>query len=190
MTITLTRMNGETIWSGDTASALEAVEQNRANLCGANLCGASLRGANLCGADLCGADLYGASLRGASLRGASLRGASLRGANLCGADLYGAHLGNPATLLTAAWGAVSDELTTLLMAYDAANHPTGRESFSAWTAGGVCPYSGERIDRAANFYEHRRLWNPDAPVLSAYELMVRLIREQCADSDFHTGSAR
>jgi hypothetical protein len=37
----------------------------------------------------------------------------------------------------------------------------------------------------ATFTQQRELWNPDAPVLSAFDLMVRLIREKCADSDYH-----
>ena len=111
--------------------------------------------------------------------------ADLSGANLWGADLRQALIGNPSRLLEAFWGDASDDLCCLLMAYDAANHPKGREAFTAWAAGGKCPYSDVRVSRAANFIERRNLWDADAPVLSAYELMVRLVREKCANSDFH-----
>lgn len=131
-----------------------------------------------------------ANLFRANLLGADLCGADLRGADLCGADLKHTHLGNPSRLLEASWGPVSDGLCRLLMAYDAANHPNGREAFAAWAAGGDCPYIGVKVSRAARFTERCDLWDADAPVLSAYELMVRLIREKCADSDFHAGGAR
>jgi len=176
-------LTGAVIWEGEAETvrdAIHAAAASGANLCGANLCDANLRGADLRGANLCGANLGGANLRGADLRGANLCGA-----NLCGADLRGANGYAPTMVLLAGWGNVSPELCALLMRYDAANHPTGVEAFTAWANGGACPYSGQRIARVAVFSEAKEHWNADAPVLSAYELMVRVIREKCKDSDYH-----
>ena len=144
---------------------------------------ASLYGASLSGANLRGANLRGASLSGANLIGASLSGANLTGANLIGANLIGANLPATTMMLLAYWGDVSPELCRDLMRYDAVNHPDPK-SFDLWAAGGPCPYKGAKIERAANFTHQASLWSPgEAP--SAYQLMVRLIREKCADSDFH-----
>jgi hypothetical protein len=83
-------------------------------------------------------------------------------------------------------GHVSSELCALLMRYDAANHPGGVEVFTTWANGGACPYaSGAKVQRVAQFTEQREHWNADAPLLSAFELMVRVVREKCAGSDYH-----
>jgi hypothetical protein len=164
---------------------LSRADLSRADLSRANLSGANLSGANLSGANLSGASLLWADLSGANLSRADLSGASLLWADLSGADLSGANLGVPSIWLIASWGEVSPELCALLMRHDAANHPKGVEAFDAWKDNGACPYSGMRIQRVATFTEQRELWNPDAPVLSAFDLMVRLIREKCADSDYH-----
>lgn len=116
----------------------------------------------------------------ANLSRADLSRADLSGANLSGADGYA-----PTMVLLARWGRVSRELCALLMRYDAANHPTGVESFTAWANGGECPYTHQRIARVAVFREVKEHWNLGAPVLSAYELMVRVVREKCNDSDYH-----
>ena len=159
-----------------------------ANLCGANLRGANLRGANLrranlYGADLGGADLGGADLRGANLRranlgGANLGGANLRGADLCGADLRGADLPSPTMVLMANWFEVSVDLCRDLMNYDAACHPNVQK-FTEWATGGVCPYSDEKVERAALFKGDKRLYDPTAPACRPYDLMKRLIEEKC-----------
>ncbi len=141
---------------------------------------ATLRGATLNGANLIWANLSGANLSGADLSEANLNGATLRGANLSGADL-----GAPTAVLLASWGYVSADLCAALMRYDAANCPDGMARFTAWAQGGACPYDGLRVSRAANFQQQREHWNPNAPLLSAYDLMVRVIREKCANSDFH-----
>ncbi len=116
---------------------------------------------------------------------ANLSWANLSGANLSGADLSGADGYAPTMVLLASCGNVSPELCTLLMRFDAANHPDGVAAFQAWADGGLCPYNGVRVARVAQFIEVESLWSADAPVLSAYELMVRLIREKCANSDYH-----
>ena len=109
--------------------------------------------------------------------------ADLSGANLYGADLSGANLPSPPAMLLASWGDVSPELCRDLMRYDAANHPDP-SAFDRWAKGGKCPYAGMKIERSARFIQQATLWSPgEAP--SAYQLMVRLIREKCADSDFH-----
>jgi hypothetical protein len=174
----LNRFTNAVLWEGEAETVKDALHAAIAS--GANLSGADLSRADLSRADLSRADLSRADLSGADLSGANLSGASLLRANLSGANL-----GVPSIWLIASWGEVSPELCALLMRHDAANHPKGVEAFDAWKDNGACPYSGMRIQRVATFTEQRELWNPDAPVLSAFDLMVRLIREKCADSDYH-----
>ena len=131
-------------------------------------------------ANLQGADLRWANLQGANLREANLQGADLRWANLREANLQGADLPSPPEILLASWGRVSDELTTLLMRYDAANHPTGIEAFNKWAAfPKICPYTNCLWARSANFSEDPSLWNPGAPVKTALELAQMLLAECC-----------
>jgi len=127
-----------------------------------------------------GADLYGANLEGANLEGANLEGANLYGANLEGANLEGADLPSPTMILMASWDSVSDVLCRDLMTYDAACH-SDPSKFDVWAKGGDCPYSGEKIQRAANFSENRSLWDANAPLCRPYELMVRVMKEKCPD---------
>ena len=162
------------------AAALLLAIQQGADLYGANLSGADLSGANLSGADLSGANLEGASLYGANLEGANLYGANLRRASLSGANLRGANLPSPTMILMASWGGVSDVLCRDLMTYDAACH-SDPSKFDVWAKGGDCPYSGEKIQRAANFSENRSLWDANAPLCRPYELMVRVMKEKCPD---------
>ena len=112
----------------------------------------------------------------ADLYEANLRGADLRGADLSGADLRGANLPSPAAVLSASWGVVSPELCADLMEYDAGCHPD-RSAFDRWAAGGDCPYSGVKVQRAANFTEDRRLWGK-GKVCTPYNLMTRLLAEK------------
>jgi len=140
--------------------------------------GADLSGANLRGAYLRGADLSGANLRGANLRGANLSGANLSGADLSGADLSGANLPAPTMILLAYWGEVSDDLCRDLMAYDAACHPYPA-AFDRWAQGDACPYSGVKVERAAQFQEKRGLWDAKAPLCRPYDLMQRVLTEKC-----------
>jgi len=44
----------------------------------------------------------------------------------------------------------------------------------SWAAGGVCPYSDEKVERAALFKEDKRLYDPTAPACRPYDLMKRL----------------
>jgi hypothetical protein len=125
----------------------------------------------------------GANLEGANLAGANLAGANLEGANLEGANLTRAELPAPTMVLLARWRNVSDELCSDLMRWDAANHPDPT-AFDAWAKGGPCPYDGVKIARACNFKERKNLWTP-GPAKRPFELMVALIRERCADSDYH-----
>lgn len=173
-------------------------EGRRANLCCANLRVANLHGANLGGANLGGAnlrdvDLGGANLRNASLRGANLHGANLRGANLHGADLYdanlsgaklsgaklsGAKLPSPQMILSAHWGSVSNDLCLALMRYDCASCPDGKRRFAEWAAGGPCPYSDARFQRAALFNERRDLW-VYGPPRNPITLVEMVLDEKC-----------
>ncbi len=134
-------------------------------------------------------DLRWAYLSGADLSGADLRWAYLRGADLSGADLRGAYLPAPTIVLLASWGIVSPGLCRDLMRFDAANCPSGRKRFAAWKGGtqlygGECPYSGVKVQRAAQFKEQEEHYSP-GPAKSALNLMIAVIREKCADSDYH-----
>jgi hypothetical protein len=122
----------------------------------------------------------GADLRGADLYGANLYGADLRGADLRGANLYGADLPSPTMVLMANWFEVSVDLCRDLMNYDAACHPNVQK-FTEWAAGGVCPYSDEKVERAALFKEDKRLYDPTAPACRPYDLMRRLLEEKCPE---------
>ena len=119
------------------------------------------------------------ALHAAHASGANLSRANLSGANLSRADLC------PAVVLLASWGAVSEALCRDLMAYDASNHPDPT-AFTRWaTENGPCPYSDVRVQRCANFTEQRHLYVPNHPVRSAFALMVDVLREKCAASDYH-----
>jgi hypothetical protein len=154
-----------------------------ADLSWANLSEANLRGADLRWADLSWANLSGANLRWADLSAANLSGANLSWANLRGANLSGADLPSPTMVLLASWGECSDELTRDLMRYDAACH-ADPEAFDRWAAAGPCPYSDQRYQRAARFRERKEVWSP-GPCPRPFDLMVRVLRERCKDSDYH-----
>jgi len=131
-----------------------------------------------------GANLSGANLSGADLSRANLFGANLYGANLSGANLYGANLCSPTGMLLAQWGEISDSLCQQAMAFDASCH-NDPKLFDNWKENGTCPYSNSKFQRACNFREKRNLWNSAIPVPRVWDLMVALIREKCANSDFH-----
>ncbi len=175
-------LDGAVLWSGEAETVKDAL--HAAIAARADLSWAHLSGAHLSGAHLSGANLSGAHLSRANLSGAHLSGAHLSWANLSGADLSWANL-CPVAVLLASWGEVSDALCRDLMAYDAANHPEGRAAFLRWKKGGGCPYSGMCVTRCANFTEKKAAYRRVRRVKSAYELMVAVIREKCADSDFH-----
>jgi hypothetical protein len=177
-------LDGSIIYSTEADSWTQVIKEARkknVDLRGADLRDADLRGANLRGADLrdanlSGADLNGANLRYADLNGANLRGANLRGANLRYADLNGAKLPAPTMVLLASWGRLSDKLTTEMMKYDAFFHPNPK-AFPKWVKGGPCPYTGVKIQRAANFHENKKLWKKGVPK-SGYDLMIQVLREK------------
>lgn len=120
----------------------------------------------------------------ANLSGANLSEANLSEANLSGADLSGANLPAPTGVILANWGELSDELTKLAMAYDASNHDNP-ELFNVWASGGSCPYGKSKFQRACSFQEKRELWDPTVKCPRGFDLMAALIREKCADSDYH-----
>ena len=140
--------------------------------------------ANLSGANLYRANLYGANLFGANLSEAKLSEANLSGADLSGANLSGAKLSSPTGMLLAQWGEISDLLCQQAMAFDASCH-NDPKLFDNWKENGTCPYSNSKFQRACNFREKRDLWDSTIPVPRAWDLMVALIREKCANSDFH-----
>jgi hypothetical protein len=117
------------------------------------------------------------------MRAANLASADLRKAILSGADLRGARLPSPPIVLSADWNVVSDDLCLQLMRFDAAKHPDPK-TFDAWSKGGPCPYDGVDVERAAIFAENKRLWSPGKPP-HAMDLMIAVIQEKCADSDWH-----
>ena len=157
----------------------------------ANVSHADMRGADLSGA--CMSDVHGACaiLSSARLRGADLSGANLRGARLYRADmrcarLRGATLPTPPMLLLAEWGALSDGLTALALAYEASCHPDP-DAFSRWSEeGDRPPHAGDaRVPRACHCIGRPECWDSDLAAPRPYDLMVALVRECCADSDFH-----
>ena len=102
-------------------------------------------------------------------------------AHLQGADLQGARLPAPTVVLLASWDVVADTLTADLMRLDAACHPDP-DAFDRWAAGGDCPYSGVRVERAAAFTEQRELWVAGPP-RRPYDLMVEVLAEKCPEWD-------
>jgi hypothetical protein len=86
------RWNDSVIFEIEADSFVKAVEQKRANLCGADLSGADLHSADLHSADLSFTDLRRANLCGADLSFTDLRRANLCGANLSDANLSDANL--------------------------------------------------------------------------------------------------
>ena len=166
-------------WANLISADLSGADLSRANLRWANL-----RAANLSEANLDGADLRWADLSGADLSGANLGVADLSGADLSRANLRGAFLPSPTTVLLANWGEVSYYLCRDLMRFDADCHDSP-QMFEKWAfINGPCPYTGKRFQRACNFQEDKSLYSPGKPP-KIFNLMVRLIREKCADSDWH-----
>ena len=140
----------------------------------------SLQEADLQEADLRGADLQVADLRGAYLQGAYLRGVNLRGAYLQEAKFNKLTLWpTPTMLLLAYWGEISEDLCLQLMRYDAWCHGDSSK-FDAWAAGGECPYSNYKFERAANFSQKEILWSP-GPSLDPIELVNRLFKEKLVE---------
>jgi hypothetical protein len=80
-------------------------------------------------------------------------------------------------VLLASWENVSLQLCADLMLYDASAHQKP-ESFDAWANGGPCPYSGVRVQRAANFIERKEAWG-SGKTCRIYDLMVRVLEEKC-----------
>jgi uncharacterized protein YjbI with pentapeptide repeats len=157
----------------------EGANLRYADLSYANLRYANLRYANLRYADLSDANLSGADLSDANLSGANLRYADLSDANLRGADLSDANLPSPTAVLLACWPDLSPQLVADLMLFDAENHPDPA-AFDKWAAGGGCPYSGVRVQRAANFTEDKTLWGKGV-YCRPYDLMVRVLAEACPE---------
>jgi hypothetical protein len=118
-----------------------------------------------------------ANLDGANLDGANLDGANLVRANLDGANLVRANLPSPGVVLLACWGDLSDATTLALMRLDASAHPDPF-AFDRWAAGGVCPYTGVRVERAARFQERRHLWIPGPPP-TLWEALCMVLDEKC-----------
>lgn len=187
----------------DRQELLKRYNAGERNFAGVDLRGAYLIGANLSGIDLRRAILGGAYLRAANLKDAQLdeaycndtyfgdadlRGAcldftSLYYAYLIGANLRGAYLGSPSSILLAEWGNLSPDLTLAATRYNAANHS---KPFIRWTS----RTHFNTVGFLVNFTEYDDdMFTLDyllaAPPPSAYELMVALIREKCADSDYH-----
>ena len=116
---------------------------------------------------------------------ADLQGANLQGANLRYANLQGADLPAPTMVLLANWGQLPAKLNAACIRFDVTSHPDP-EKFRAWLNGGNCPYTDAKIEKCVGFAPGRD--NPvdlSIPAPSAYQLMIDLIRECCANSDYH-----
>lgn len=56
------------------------------------------------------------------------------------------------------------------------------KAFNIWKQTNICPYANIKIQRCCNFKEQIELWEPEllnTPALSAYELMVLILKEKC-----------
>ena len=148
-----------------------------ADLSSADLRYADLRYADLGSADLGYANLGYANLSYANLRSANLRSADLSSADLSSADLRYADLPSPGVVLLCNWGDLADESIAALMRLDASAHPDP-EAFDRWAQGGPCPYSGVKVQRAANFSEDKNLWIPGPPP-TLWEAMRMVLDEKC-----------
>jgi hypothetical protein len=140
--------------------------------------------ANIYRANLYYANLSGANLSYANLSYANFYNANLSDANISDANLLSATLPSPSEVLLANWGELSDDLTQKAMAYDAFFHQDP-SSFDRWNETGECPYSDVKYQRACNFREKAELWDPTIPCPRGFDLMVEIIKEKCADSDWH-----
>lgn len=168
----------------DEHCTLRAADVRSAKLDGANLARVDLRGVSAARVDLSGAVLEGARLSGAALYRADLFMANLVKADLQFAQMHSANLRNaqlpsPSMMLLAGWMECSAELTALLMRLDAGAHPDP-EAFELWARGGPCPYSGVRVQRAANFSESRRWW-VSGPTPTIWEAWSAVRAEHCPD---------
>ena len=172
---------------------LHGVDLSWADLYRTNLFGANLSRSNLSHANLSSVTLYYANLSDANLSDANLSHANLYDANLSDTNLYYANLSDanllgsslppPTMVLLANWDEVSDDLCRDLMRYDAFFHPNPFE-FLDWVKDGPCPYTYKKFQRVCNFNERRDLYSPGI-VDNGFNLMVRLIREKCRNSDYH-----
>ena len=122
----------------------------------------------------------------AYLSDADLSCANLRRANLRYANLSGANLPPPTMLLLANWGTLSDRATLALMRLDCAAHPVGKLAFDQWKDGGMCPYTGCRFERAAQFTERRCLWSYGRPP-SIWTCCKMVLDEKCPGWDKEEG---
>ena len=113
---------------------------------------------------------------------------NLSNANLRDVNLRDARLPAPTMVLLAGWRGISEGTCALAMAYDASCHPDP-DTFPQWARGDPCPYLGRKVQRACNFRESASAWDSDIPAPRPFDLMVRLIRETCVDSDYHVKQA-
>jgi len=162
---------------GGVRADLRSADLSYADLRSADLRSADLRSADLRYADLRYANLRSADLSYADLRYADLRSADLRSADLRYADLRSADLPSPGVVLLSDWGSLANESVAALMRLDASAHPDP-EAFDRWARGGSCPYSGVKVQRAANFNENKDLWIPGPPP-TLWEAMCMVLDEKC-----------
>lgn len=149
-----------------------------------NFAYATMTNAVLKTCDFHSSNLSNANLSDSDLENSDLWNCVFNGTYLTNCNLKGVRIGSPTMILLANWGELSDELTTLAMAYDASCHQD-KKSFEDWSKWGSCPYKTTNYDRACKFVESRQLWNSEIKVPGAFELMIKIIREKCANSDWH-----
>lgn len=158
-----------------------------ANFGKSNLQGARFRRCNLHGATFYDSNMEGASLRACNLMSVYFSGANMESADISDsqvllarfidANLAHAKLPAPSSMFAANWDHVSDGLCRDLMRWDAMNHPNPKR-FDKWANGGTCPYSEQKVVRAANFRESADVWKP-GKITNPHRLMVKLLAE-CA----------
>lgn len=165
-------------------STLRNTNFHRIQACESNFRKSFAEGAIFSESDLTAANLSKADFERASFYGCNLTSINILHSDVSGTNLKNAILCAPTAMLLADWGELSDELTALAMAFDASCHQD-KELFDNWSEWGPCPYGETNYQRACNFLEKRSLWHSSIAPPTPYNLMIMLIKEKCADSDWH-----
>lgn len=131
-----------------------------------------------------GSNFSNANLINATLEHSNFSRCNFISSSLLNSSLKGSKIGSPGMFLLANWENLSEELTALAMAYDASCHHD-KKLFEDWAKNGDCPYELASYERACFFNEKRSLWDSDLKPPGALELLIRIIKEKCADSDWH-----
>lgn len=100
-------------------------------------------------------------------------------------DLQDCILPDIEQILLVHWRNLSDELTSLCIAYDQSLHPNP-ERFEEWAKGGRCPYDGGYSKyRAIWFQERKECWSPELQPPNVKDLVLRILDEKhCFNNKF------